>query len=707
VRTYLSAAIASALSSLALMPPQTVIAAEAQPILEEEIIITAIRADRKSRGATGLDLDVYETPQSLTIIESNTIDNFSLVDINSMLKMATGINVDSTETDRTYYNSRGFDITSMHVDSVGMPFGSLVVGDLDTAIYEKVEVIRGSNGLVTGLGNPSGTINYVRKRPSNEFQINTKLSVGRWNNSRAVVDVSTPLTESGRWAARFVGVYQDKESWLDHYENDRNVASLVVDGQVGDRVTLAAGYTRQDNNSNGVLWGAVPIIYSSGEQLDIDASTTTTMDWTYWNTLAETAFVEFGWEMSNDWRILSTLTQTDYEEQSEVFYVYWNTGLDPDTGLGIFSYPGKFDGADDTLIWDTMLQGAFNAWGQRHEINLGMSLGDSESKSLDYTALTGFVAMPAFPGWNGNEVPRPAWDEPFLAAHEDTTLNRFYGSVLLSVTDKFKLIFGMNLVDYENEGVSWGVPTDSSEDGASPYLGFTWEILQGLNFYASYSDIYQPQYYLNERLEPLGSAEGKSYEAGLKKQFGNNLLATIAIFKTEQENLQEFVEYGDGDGIDDTDYSDDFDYALYRGISVESEGVEVEVAGEIVAGVTMQAGYTYLTLEDPNGNDVRTFIPRNTFKLLATWNPGWQDNLSLGLSARWQDDIYFESAFGRISQDSYGVIGGYASYDLNDSVTLSLNLDNITDEKYLSSVKYEQAYVAAPQNYSLSLDWRL
>src|SRR5690606_15069000 len=257
--------------------------------------------------------------------------------------------------------------------------------------------------------------NYVRKRPSNEFEINTKLSVGRWNNSRAVMDVSTPLTESGRWAARFVGVYQDKESWLDHYENDRNVASLVVDGQVGDRVTLAAGYTRQDNNSNGVLWGAVPIMYSSGEQLDIHASTTTTLDWTYWNTLAETAFVEFGWEMSNDWRILSTLTQTDYEEQSEVFYVYWNTGLDPDTGLGIFSYPGKFDGADDTLIWDTMLQGAFNAWGQRHEINLGMSLGDSESKSLDYTALTGFVAMPAFPGWNGNEVPRPAWDEPFLA----------------------------------------------------------------------------------------------------------------------------------------------------------------------------------------------------------------------------------------------------------------------------------------------------
>lgn len=100
-----SAAIAPVLSVMVLLQPQLVSAAESQAAIEEEIIITAIRADRKSRGATGLDLDVYETPQSLTILESDTIDNFGLVDINSMLKMVTGVNVDSTETDRTYYNA--------------------------------------------------------------------------------------------------------------------------------------------------------------------------------------------------------------------------------------------------------------------------------------------------------------------------------------------------------------------------------------------------------------------------------------------------------------------------------------------------------------------------------------------------------------------------------------------------------------------------
>ncbi|PCJ23366.1 MAG: TonB-dependent siderophore receptor [SAR86 cluster bacterium] len=685
--------------------PQTILAADTEPSYIEEIIIKAIRDDRQSRGATGLDLSNYETPQSLTILDAESLVDFALDDINSVLQMTTGVNVDATETDRTYYNSRGFDITSMHVDSSGIPFGTLIVGDLDTAIYEKVEVIRGSNGLITGLGNPSGTVNYVRKRPSNEFDINTIMTIGRWNDNRIVADVSTPLTESGRWAMRLVGVHQDKNSWLDHYSNKRKVGSIVVDGQLGDTVTLAMGYTYQDNDSDGVLWGAAPIIYTDGTRANFDVSTSTAMNWTYWNTLTETAFVEVGWQIADNWDFTSTLTQTDYEENSELFYAYWNTGLEADTGLGLFGYPGKYDGTQETLIWDAALQGSFKAWGQQHQLNLGLSLADSESGTMDSAALTGFDEMPAFPGWQGNEVLRPTWDEPFAAAQDDMSLNRLYGSLLLSLTERLKIILGMSMVEHENKGVSWGVSTDSDEDGGSPYLGLTWELFDTVNLYASYSDIYQPQYYLNDSLQPLGSAEGKSYEFGLKKQFNNNLLASVAIFRTEQNNLQEFVEYSDGDGVDDTDFSDDFNYSIYRGINVEADGVELEVAGNVSDDLRVQAGYTYLKMEDPNGDEARTFIPRRSFKVLAAWNPSWQAKLGLGLSFRWQDDVHFDSAFGRISQDSYAVMGGYVSYEISDSMSLSLNLDNINNEKYLSSVKYEQSYYAEPRSYSLSINW--
>ncbi len=682
-----------------------VTAANAEDKSIEVIRIVESRIQRVSSGATGLGLDSYDTPQSLSIIEGDTISNYNLSDINSLFKHVTGINIDQSETDRTYFNARGFDITSMHIDGSGIPFGDIFVGDLDTAIYDKVEFIRGSNGLITGLGNPSGTVNYVRKRPKNETEASVSLTAGRWSNVRAVADVSVPLTESGSWAARAVLVHQDKESWLDLYDNNRTVLYGVIDGQVAEDLTLTFGYTYQDNNSNGVTWGAVPLIYSDGTQVNFPISTTTAMDWTHWDTLNQTAFAELNWYINYNLNFTSKLNYINYEDESELFYTYSNTGLDATTGLGMLGYPGKFSAEDETLIWDNNLQGSFQAWGLEHSFNLGVSLANADTSDLDYGALSGFDSMPALPGWTGTEVARPDWAAPYEAGYTDVTLNRFYGAIQLAVTSNFDLVLGASFVDYENEGESWGASTSTSEDGTSPYLGFTWEVSEDLNVYGSYSDIYQPQYYLNEDLKPLGSAEGRSFEMGVKKRLDNALLITFAVFRTEQENLYEFIEYGDGDGVDDDDYSDDFNYAIYKGVTVDSNGFEVEVSGPLSDEWTLQGGFTALTMDDENGDEARTFIPRRTLKLLADYSPKWEEKLSAGVSVRWQSETYFTSAYGRITQDSYGIFGGYIQYSFTDKVSLSLNLDNITDEKYLSSVRTEQAFYGSPTNYSLTLRW--
>lgn len=683
---------------------------EAQRITDKEIEVIRIlgnRVQRISSGATGLGLDSFDTPQSLSIIENDTISKYNLSDINSLFKQVTGINIDQTETDRTYFNARGFDITSMHVDGAGIPFGNIFVGDLDTAIYEKIEFIRGSNGLITGLGNPSGTVNYVRKRPTNDPQFSSAFTLGRWSNMRAVVDVSTPLTDSGSWAARAVLVHQDKESWLNHYGNKRTVLYGVVDGQINDDVTLTFGYTYQDNKSDGVTWGASPLIYSDGTQTDFDTSVSTAMNWTYWNTLNENYFAELGWYITDEVIFTSKLNYTTYEDRSELFYTYSNTGLASNTGLGLLGYPGKFDADDKTLIWDNTLQGTFEAWGFEHAFNLGFSLADSETFDLDYTALSGFDVMPSFPNWSGTEVSRPTWDDPFQAGITDVTLNRFYGSIQLAATENFDFVLGASFVDYENEGDSWGASTSTSEDGSSPYIGFTWEALVDLNVYGSYSDIYQPQYYLNEDLEPLGSAEGRGYEIGIKKRLEDNLLVSVAVFKTEQENLYDFIKFGDGDGIDDDDYSDDFNYSLYRGVTVESNGFELEVTGNITQEWSIQGGYTFLTMDDENGDEARTFIPRKTLKMLADYSPKWQEKLNAGISLRWQSEVYYDTSYGRVNQDSYALLGGYVQYDFSDQISLSLNLDNIMNEKYLSSVRTDQAYYGSPTDFSLTLRWKL
>ena len=371
----------------------------------------------------------------------------------------------------------------------------------------------------------------------------------------------------------------------------------------------------------------------------------------------------------------------------------------------MLGYPGRFDAEDKTLIWDNNLQGVFQAWGREHTFNVGISLADAETSDLDAGALSGFDVMPALPGWTGTEVALPEWAAPYQAGYTDISLNRFYGSIQLAVTDALDLVLGVSFVDYENEGESWGASTSTTEDGSSPYIGFTWEVLEGLNVYGSYSDIYQPQYYLNEDLQPLGSAEGRSYEMGVKKEFANNFLLTVALFRTEQENLYEFIEYGDGDGVDDDDYSDDFNYALYRGVTVDSNGFEVELSGAITDELSVQGGLTVLSMDEENGDEARTFIPRRTFKMLADYAPVWNEKLNMGLSARYQSETYFTSGYGRITQDAYAVLGGYVTYSFSDNLSFSLNLDNITDEKYLSSVRTEQAFYGSPTNYSLTVSW--
>lgn len=87
----------------------------------------------------------------------------------------------------------------MYIDGFGILFGDIFVGDLDMVMYEKIEFICGFNGLIIGLGNLLGMVNYVCKCLGNEKQVSVLLIVGCWNNFCVVVDVLMLLIELGSW----------------------------------------------------------------------------------------------------------------------------------------------------------------------------------------------------------------------------------------------------------------------------------------------------------------------------------------------------------------------------------------------------------------------------------------------------------------------------------------------------------------------------
>lgn len=689
----------SVTSALAQAQTQTQTADSSDAPLET-VLITAQREARTSKGATGLEMSLADTPQSITVVDRETLDDFGLDDINEVLRFSTGVNVEAVETDRTYYNARGFDILSMQVDGIGMPIDELIVGALDTALYDKIEVVRGANGLLTGSGNPSGTVNYVRKRPTNDFLLTSELTLGSWNRKRLEADICAPLSASGQWAARAVAAVEKKESWLNLYQHERKMFYGVVDGQLGERTTLAVGYTHQNSHSDGAMWGALPLLYADGTQADFDVSTTISQRWTYWEQQTDTAFAELGVQLSDDWQFKIVFTYNKVNEPSEVFWTF-PSYVDRATGLGLYGWPSKFEQNKHSRLLDTSVSGNFDLGGQQHEATLGLSLSQSKGEYLDFAdahtdADAYYYAMPAFPGWTGDEVARPAFAAGVIAAESGTHLYRLYGATRLSASNTLKVILGFNSIDADSKGYSWGLPANKNERATSPYLGATWQAIDGIHLYASYSDIFQPQSVVNADLRPLGSAQGKSYEAGVKGEwFNKQLLTSIAVFKAEQDNLQQFI------GYTGTDFT-----AYYEGISVRSKGYEVEVAGKPHESLKLQAGYTHLNLKDPQGAETRTFVPRDTLKLLVTWKTPFLPQLQLGASARWQDKIYYDTTLGRIRQPAYAVFGINSTYQVGEHFELGASVDNLTDKKYFASLQWDQAYYGAPRNYTAHVSWK-
>jgi outer membrane receptor for ferric coprogen and ferric-rhodotorulic acid len=663
------------------------------------IIITAARADRISRGATGLDLEIAETPQSISVVTSEQMESFGADSLNDALNLATGINVEEWETNRTNYMARGFDIKNTQVDGVGLPNNwGIVTGAMDSFGFEKLEVIRGANGLLTGVGNASGTINYVRKRPTNERQGMISLEGGSYDRRRIEADYSTPFTQDGSWAGRIVVASEEQDSWVRGLENDRTYVFGVVDGQIGERSMLTLGASRQDANTDGNMWGALVLAYDDGTQAEFPTNASTAQDWTFWDTINQTAFAEYTYELSSDWRLRVSYNYRAFEEESKLFFAYSMTGVDRETGLGLVGNPGSYPGEEEAHLMDVTVSGDFELFDRAHEAIFGVSYSTGESE-LDWRPVPeddpSWGALPAFP-YEGNSIPEPAWGARQEYSRTNQRLRRVYGATRISITDRLTSILGFNWAEYQRDGNQLGVPFDQTERELSPYAGITYAFSDDLLAYASYSDIYQPQDYYDINDRYLDPSKGVNYEIGLKAQWlDQRLLTTLAWFNAKQENLGTFVGLNDHGNY------------YYEGVDIESEGFEVEVVGRINEYLDLVFGFTSLELKDEQNADIYEWVPRRTVNLALTTKVPGLPALRLGVNGKWQSDISKVDEYTgvRIRQDSYARLNAFAKWDITEQMDLRVNANNITDEKYITSL-YQIGFYGAPRNYSVSVGYR-
>lgn len=665
------------------------------------VLVVAQRAERSSNGATNLDLAIKDTPQSISVVTSDQMDAFDAHSVNDALRLATGVRVDEWETNRTTYSARGFDILNTQIDGVGLPNDwGIATGAMDSYGYEKVEVIRGANGLLTGVGNAAGTINYVRKRPTNTEQGTFGVSYGSWGTTRAEVDYSTPLTRDGSWAGRVVAAHEDGGSWLRGNENKRNYFYGVVDGQVGENGTLTLGYSYQRARSNGIMWGALTFMYADDTQADWPTSASTTQDWTYWNTTNQTAFAEYVHQLGDDWQLKASYNYRRSTGNEKMFYAYdaLGTGLDPATGQGLYGYPwGGIDKATAHL-GEVTLNGHFSLFGRDQEVVLGASDALSESTGWEQDADPASPAWGALPGfpYSIHAIPEPSWGSPSVYSVLDQHLQRVFGATRLALGDRLDAIVGVNYASYRRNGDSYDLAFDQTTRHTSPYGGLTYDFSEHVLGYVSYSDIYQPQDQVDANNRYLDASKGENYEAGLKADWlDKRLLTTLAVFKADQKGLATptgaFNAYGQ---------------TVYAPVDVRSRGVELEATGKLTENASLVFGYTALKLTGADGGATYPWVPRRSANLLfSTRLPGWHA-VSLGIGGRWQSAISnVESSGFTVRQGSHAVLDGFVAWDFLPTATLRLNVRNLGNEKYINTLRYS-GYYGAPRNYTVSVDWR-
>jgi outer membrane receptor for ferric coprogen and ferric-rhodotorulic acid len=150
--------------------------------------------------STKLPLSIRETPQSLTVVTRQKMDDQGMLSIDDVANSATGITINRWSDDRARYFSRGFVIGSFLQDGVPVSYETDTSTYDTMAMYDHVEVVRGPTGLMTGVGDPSGTINFVRKRAPRTTQRSATLRAGSWNQAVGEIDVAAPSTRTARRA---------------------------------------------------------------------------------------------------------------------------------------------------------------------------------------------------------------------------------------------------------------------------------------------------------------------------------------------------------------------------------------------------------------------------------------------------------------------------------------------------------------------------
>ncbi|EOV9591602.1 ferric-rhodotorulic acid/ferric-coprogen receptor FhuE [Cronobacter sakazakii] len=655
-----------------------------------------------------------DIPQSVSVISQQRMQDQQLTTIEDVLENTTGVTASRIDTSRTNFFARGFYISNFaYEDMPTFLDNRWNFGDTagDTAIYDKIEIVRGAAGLMSGTGNPSAYVNMVRKHADSQtFKGNVSATYGSWDKQRYVMDVQSPLVESGKVRGRVVAGYQDNDSFVERNHYRKKFIYGVVDADITESTLLSLGYDYQKSEEDSPTWGGFPSLYSDGSRTHFRRGFNTAADWAYSDLDSTKIFANLTQRFNNGWEAKVNAMHAETNFDNRMMY--------------IDGFPDKTTGRYNAALWqgawggwnvgerkqdsvDAFVRGGYELAGRQHEMMFGGSYSrqrNNYDNSYPVNDNSGLMDVGNIHDYDGSTVANPTWSSFALYQRDVIRQKSIYAATRLSLADPLHLILGARYTEWNAKYNLERKPDEirrSKADNVTPYAGLIYDIDDTWSAYASYTSIFQPSGQRDVNSEFLDPTTGKAYEAGLKADwFNTRLTASLAVFRIEQDNVA--VNTGviiPGSG----------GQTAYKSVNgTVSKGVELELNGALTDNWQLTFGASRYVAEAGDGVAVNPDQPRTTMKLFTRYQLPTLPALTVGGGARWQtktwQDIVGPNGDTRISQNGYTVVDLFTRYQATKNLAVQANLNNVFDKAYYDYLGTYGVY-GAPRNFSVTASY--
>ena len=624
--------------------------------------------------ATRTNTSILDSSQSIQVIPQQVLEDQQVIRLDEALRNVSGVTFGGTDLGRSLqFSIRGFDEAPI-IRNGFRQFGGDIVPE--TANLERVEVLKGPSSILFGEIEPGGLINLVTKKPTGETFYRVETQFGNRSLISPSIDFSAPLTEDGDVSYRLNALYRSSDDIQDVDENiERFFISPVVTWKIGENtdLNLELEYLNEDRPPSF----GIPAIGDEIADIPFDQITNEPDDF------SEEEFLSVGYDLEHrfneNWKLRNAFRFTEQTASLEVAFPF---EIDEETGTAFRFFASQpQDGESYSL--QTTTEGKFATGKIKHQVLAGLDLNLTEDNFNEQTRLDleTPLELDLFNPVYG-QSPRPDEDTlPFIENRErETRRLGIFAQDRLAFSDKFFLLAGLRY-DTVKQIITDNLESteiDDTNSNVTPRVGVVYKPIEPVSLYASYSQSFAPNTEdTNSEGEPLEPEEGEGFEVGVKSEFLNGkLFTTLAYFNIDKENVAS------------ADPNDPFSSVATGKQS--SQGIELDVAGEITPGWNIIASYAYIdgeVSEDNNDEIVGNRLnnsPENSASLWTTYQlqQGNLEGLGLGLGFNFvgEREGDLNNSF---TLDSYFLTNAAVFYDRN-KYRVGLNFKNLFDVDYIA-----------------------